>query len=548
MKYILQSTWFLLLFAVFATTACKKKTNEGDGTGGTVTTGEFVFNNALKKFVPDSITGNIISNDKIAVVFYYLQRGKLKDTLIQTDYLTGKPADYHFKVSPTVLSAWAAKDMSGITGVRILIRNDNMTSFDGIAKINYFNPAAPKFTGFPATKEPAMPGLTAITGNVTSEAGIAKIYFYDDLTGSFTVVDSIAGNSSTDLAVNYNYNYRLGAKNMRVEAVDIYGTKSFTTIVFVNVPFNPNIIPDAASIFYALPDGKTEMSGAITTFTNIASIKVYRVVGGAKTDVTSTVTGISVPVPAAKTVNFAINNFPYISNTNKDSCFIEVTDDGGRVGVGKIELKERSYYLWTNRTFQSQGTYTPTTTEENISTSCFFIGRVNQPLIGSCDVVGNTTYESEIDVLAYTTTAPAFTFYNPNNSGSIRTNYKCSSTGNSWAPVTILNNFTRVLLNTTVANGQGVYTKYTGGACFDDLSDAGLFSGTTTPSSNTAKFDNHITTPVGTGVFDPDPAQGAYLIRVKASKNILIKVTSATIVASPLQGKSFVICDIYKEK
>ncbi len=521
MKQINKNFLFVFLLVAISMAACKK--DKTGGTGGNIETGDYIFNNVLKTFNPSTITGTARSQDRNAIVFYYLKRDKKTDTLIKQDYLSEKPSEYNFSFSNNEMQKLTAMDMSIVTGIRVLIRNENQTTYEKTMKITYYDPAAPQLSNFVTSLTPTMPGLTDIKGTITSEPGLAKVYFYDDSTGAYTVIDSISVNNSKDYSLDYKYAYRMFTKNLKVEAVDIYGLKSSTIITFTNVPFNPSITPSAEIFYYALPDGGAIISGSIECYSNISEIKVYQVKGARET----LISPAGIVVPAAKTYDFSITDFPYEAGV--DTCKIVVKDDAGRTGTSKITLNELPYYYWKNVTMTAQGNAT------GGGTASFFVGGniAGSPTLGNCEVVG-AGIDSKIDFFVFCNSSNVFSFYNPSpTSASTISSYRCS--GTSWAPTT--SNLRTTYLK-VVAAGNNLYSKYPN---LSDLSTAS--TGLATPTSgNTAQSSsfNVSSAYLINGTINP-PSGGA-------AKNILIKVNSLNIQTNPDNPLSTINIDIMKEK
>lgn len=542
MKTILSYFSLLLLFAV-GVFSCKKDQLQSTTS---MTADAYVYNKATGKFSPTPVGGTLNSSAGVKVVFYYLQRSGAQDSLIQTDMPQGDTKAYKFQLKDDVTASLQTSNMSAVTGIKILVRNTDNSFFDQVIKVTYYDPAAPQFSNFATPITPAMPGTTNITGNITSEPGLTKVYVYDDSTGAFTVVDSIPGNNSKNLAVSYKYTYRFGAKNMKIEAIDIYGLKNSTNIAFVNVPFNPSIIPSAASFGYALPDGGATITGTITGYTNLADIKVYKVAG--TTETLLTLTSIKVPVPASKTYNFSITDFPFSAGV--DTCKIVVKDDGGRTGTAKIPLKELGYYYWKNVTMTAQGN------ANGGGTACFFIGTGTSALsLGSnCDLAsatqGANPLDAKIDFHIFATSAGAVTFYNPaNTSTATISGYKCYPGGTTqWNPANPVTNTNLKKTNfRVVPTTAALYNTY---PALPDLNLATV--GVTAPTANTVPSTgsnsfNLTDSYLIFGTIAPPTSVGG------ASKNILIRVTNLNVVgetsgSSTNYGKSTLTMDIMKEK
>lgn len=527
-----------ILFAAFLLilAACKKK--DQFMPDGTLETAEYIYNEAIKGFQPEAtVEGTVAANFDIRTIYYYLQRNNTTDSLLQTDFVeAGSGNNYTFSLDPAV---WNGVKFENVKGLKVLFVRDNTTSIEKFISITYFNPAAPQFSELPETVTPSLNGSTAITGKLSSETGIQKLYFSDNSTGNMELIDSIAVNGAKDYTINYPYTYKEGAGQMRVHATDIYGLVSEKLIQFVGIPFRPVLTFSNPVLKAALPHGTPIVSGAVKTFGELVALKAYVVKTSGETlvgDVSYALTGSA---PNEYNYTFSLADFPFADDVTE--CRIEAMDANNSNSSANNPVQILPYYHWKNVTMMAQGL--PNADPPLTSSSSFFIGEVNKPVIGSCDVNGNTTYDDKIDFVAYTTTAPAITFYNPNNTGSIRGNYRCNGGATGWTPATVRDVRMRVMLQTSVSNGSNIYTKYNAGGIESLGND--FFSGVSTPSANTAKYDN-VSTPAS-NVFHPD---NAYLVWMKTpeGKNILVHVKDTDMYTSPNQGRSTVVLDILKER
>ncbi|MFT3827154.1 MAG: hypothetical protein QM731_24725 [Chitinophagaceae bacterium] len=498
---------------------------------GALTTKDYVYNVALKGFQPeDKVNGNITANISMKVIYYYLQRESKQDTLIQLDFVpTEQQTNYTFAVNASI---WAGINLQGVKGLKLLCVQDNNTSLEKVIKISYYDPAAPVLTGIPETLTPVLIGNTAISGKATSETGIQKIYFYDNRSGSFKAIDSISGNGSKDLTINYNYVYADGAGQLKVAAVDIYGLRVEKTIQFVNIPFKPVITFATDTLRAALPDGKPAVTGTLKTYAAVTTVNVFVKTAGGET-----LSGSVTPVLTGSGANEYNYTFSYPSFAYADDvtyCKLVVTDGGGSNNAGEVPVKILPYYHWKNVTMMAQGI-----TGVN-STSCFFTGDPAQPLLGPCEVIANSSLDAKIDFAIFCNSSLALSFNNPANiSASTISTFKCS--GTSWNPATPTANTLKKTLFRVLASSVAetrVYTAYNGGT-ITDLGDA-FFTGVSAASANAPNSTQFTTASLIWGKMTP--ASGG------TTKNILIKINAVNIVPLSSQGTSTVTIDIMKEK
>ncbi len=155
-------------------------------------------------------------------------------------------------------------------------------------------------------------------------------------------------------------------------------------------------------------------------------------------------------------------------------------------------------------------------------------------------MVNDASNHAKVDFAIFTNSTGNLAFNNPANiSAATLTAFKCS--GAVWTPATptasTLKKTVFRVLGTGVAE-TGIYNKYNNNT-ITDLGDA-FFTGVSAPNANAPNQTTYTTasliwakmTPAGGGT----------------TKNILIKVQSLNIVASPNQGTSTITVDIMKEK
>lgn len=519
---------FIFLLGALVTVAACKKDKFTEPTGNLEAV-DYTWNVALKGFQPQAtVGGNLTTSFDMKTVYYYIQREGKSDSLIQLDFLQGEK-EYAFTIKPEV---WTNINLVGVKGIKLLAVQDNNTSLEKQVKITYFNPAAPVLKDLPETLTPSLTGTTAVTGKAVSETGITKIYFYDNSTGNFVVIDSVTANGSKDVTINYNYTYTAGAGQLKATAVDIYGLKADKVIQFVNIPFKPVITFDTDTLRTALPDGKPAISGTLKSYTSLASTEAYIVTAGGET-LHGTVTPVLVGNTATEyNYTFSVTGFPFAENVKE--CKLVAKDGTNNSNAGSVPVKILPYYRWNNITMMSQGV------AGTNSPSCFFIGELATPTLSACEVVNDATNHAKVDFAIFTNSALNLAFNNPANiSASTISTFKCN--GTSWTPATPTASTLKKTLFRVLGTGvaeTGIYNKYNNNT-ITELGDA-FFTGVSAPSANapnTTTFNN--TSLIWARV---TPAGGG------TTKNILIKVQSTDIVVSPNQGTSTITIDIMKER
>ncbi|MBO9198720.1 MULTISPECIES: hypothetical protein [Niastella] len=519
-----------LAACVMLIVACHKK--DFVQPDGTVDSPDFVYNVALKGFQPQtSVSGSINATINMEVIYYYLQRESKQDTLIQVDFPPSENRrDYQFEVKA---ASWAGINLAGVKGLKLLCVQDNSASFEKIINITYFDPNAPVLTGLPNTMTPALNGASSISGKASSETGLAMIYYADNRNGNFVNLDSVKGNGSKEITLNYNYTYGDGAGQFRVIAKDIYGLKTEKIIQFVNIPFKPVIAFSATELQTALPDGKPEISGTLKSYSPISTVTIYAVTNGGET-----VQGTVTPVLTSSASNdynysFTYSGFGYA--TNVTAAKLVAKDAGNSQNSASVPVKILPYYYWKNITMMSQGTATVN------SASCFFTGDVANPIKGGCDVVNDASTHAKIDFALFTNSAVSIAFQNPANiSASTLLTFKCN--GTSWAPATPTSSTLKKTLFRVLGTGSAetnVANRFNSNS-ITEMSDA-FFTGVSAPSASAPNNTQFSTGSVIYAKMTPAGGSGP-------TKNILIKIIGINPVASPNQGTSTLTFDIMKEQ
>jgi hypothetical protein len=195
------------------------------------------YNTATRKFMPDStVIVTLHAPSGVRLVYCYLMRTGAPDAMIYFDTASaGTEKDFTFHIPYAV---FRDADMSGVTGVKVMAKLLDNSSFEGIVPITPFTPPLPVLRNFPDTLMPDLAGgKTTVAGEVSSESGLSKIVLEDDYKGDFSPVDSVTGLQGVkDYSLSYNYAYRQYATHLKVIATDIYG---LTTSFVITMPVLP---------------------------------------------------------------------------------------------------------------------------------------------------------------------------------------------------------------------------------------------------------------------------------------------------------------------
>lgn len=519
-----------ILMLVTSLISCKKD-DSGPSTGA-LTAKDLIYNLATKNFNPDTaLTAEVTSSGAVNIVYCYLVRSNVQDSLI----FIGKPdqkdaKDYTFHISASKLPFSSIKK---VRGVKVMVKQDDNSSYEGFVKIDIYDPSKPFLTDFPVSLSPDLNGgTTAITGKITSESGIAKVDVYDDYQteGTFALVESIPLSGSKDYNVNFAYTYRKAAQHIKVSATDIFGQVMETVIdmpVDIN-NFKPKFADFPATVTPDVSGGTTNVTGKITSITGLAKVEVYDDFEGSYTLVQSIA-----DLNNSKDYAFSYN---YLFRKRAKNLRIVATDSDNL--PSEIIIPLNVTYLtevYRDVVMSSQTAETPGSFFD-VSTGAVF---------GNCAVSGN---ESKLDFLIYSSTAGVLSFYSPTNTSSAASNYKCS--GVSWVPVTANLKATRfrVLVPTTAGNtvADNIYALYNAGN-IDNLDD-NLFTGISVPGSSSTKYDA-VAAPAS-NIFN---VTSAYLLWLRipqangSSKNCLLRVKEVNINATT-PGLSTIKFDIIVQK
>lgn len=500
----------LLLALTTVMAACKKSTITGEGT---IVSAEYTYNRATKAFTPTAaVTTDVTSNIGVRFLYCYLVRSNATDSLIYvTDNTQNNPTTYKLNIPLTAFPA----NMSKVTGVKILGKQTDNTTVSGFIKINYFDPAAPSFSNFPASITANLTGgNTAIAGTVNSDYGIKQVDIYDDYktTGSYELVASLTDpNSTKQYALNYAYKYRKAAQNIKVIATDIYNqTKELIVPMPVDASvFKPIFVNFAASITPNLT-GTTAVTGNITSITGLKQVDIYDDYQGSYVLITT--------VNTSSSLNYTFN-YAYTFRKRASNIKLIATDNDGLTTEKTIPI---------NFTYQSRVYRDVVMSGQTTGTNTIFF-MDNGTTLGNCSLNAS---EPTMSFLYYgTSSGPSF--YSPTNTSSVASNFKCN--GTSWVianPASLRATRFRVLVQGASAGIDNIYAQYNAGN-IDALDDAFFVTtnGTALPGGSSARFDPTVT--ATTSIYN---VTNAYLIWVRVPtdntnttyKNGLIRVKENT--------------------
>lgn len=230
---LIQNLWFLgLIISSVIGQSCKKDkvvTSSPD----TFTTKAFTYNTATKQLSPETeLNGELNSPAGIKLIYCYLVRDNTTDSLI---YI-GIPAEdsrvnYKFSIPA---ATYAAAKLTQVTGIKVMVKHLDNTSFEGFIKLTSFTPPLPKLENVPLTLLPDVAGKINITGTASSENGLKTIEIFDDYQGTFVLVNKIdLPNNEKTYNLNYDYTYRKNAGNLKVVVTDRFDLKAEAT---ANIP------------------------------------------------------------------------------------------------------------------------------------------------------------------------------------------------------------------------------------------------------------------------------------------------------------------------
>ena len=205
--------------------SCKKDKTTGSSPD-ILNTRDFSYNMATRQISPDTeINGELNSPAGIKLIYYYLVRNNIPDSLI---YIGTPPAESTniYKFNLPGLSFGNAK-MTSVSGIKMMVKHLDNTSFEGFIKLSAFTPPLPKLENIPSSLLPDNSGKISITGNAGSENGLKLIEIYDDYEGTFALVSRIDLIQNEKVYVlNYEYSYRKNAGKLKVVVTDHFGLKA----------------------------------------------------------------------------------------------------------------------------------------------------------------------------------------------------------------------------------------------------------------------------------------------------------------------------------
>ncbi|WP_374163735.1 hypothetical protein [Arcticibacter sp. MXS-1] len=509
--------------------SCKK--DDSGPSSGEVKAKDFIYNLATKNFTPDTaLTAEVTSSGAVDIVYCYLVRSNTSDSLI----FVGKPdpgesRDYTFHISASKIPFSSVKS---VRGIKVMVRQGGNSSYQGLVKIDIYDPTKPFLSEFPVSISPDLGGgPTAITGKITSESGIAKVEILDDYqaSGVFKPVQSITVSNEKEYNLNYLYTYRKAAQHIKIIATDIYGQAMEQVIdmpVDVNV-FKPKFADFPESVTPDLTGGPTKVAGRITSFTGLSKIEIY-----------DDFEGSFVSVKTIGDLNDSHDytlNYDYQYRKRASKIKIVATDADNLTTELVIPL---------NVTYATEVYRDVMMSSQSATAPGSFFDASTGTVFGNCEVSGN---ENKLDFLLYTSTAGVLSFYSPTNTASAASSYKCN--GVSWTPVTANLKATRfrVLLPTTAGNtaSDNIYSAYNSGS-INNLDDS-FFGTISVPGSSSTKYD--ATATPASNIFN---TTSAYLIWFRipqangSNKNCLVRVKEVNINATV--GLSTVKFDIIVQK
>lgn len=218
--------------------SCKKDKTAAN-TPDVLTAKDFTFNTATGQTGPDTaLNGELNSTIGIRLIYFYLMRSDKTDSLIYRDTPAQENRNlYHFSI-PT--KSFSAAKLTKVTGVRVMVKHIDNSSFEGLIKMTAFTPTMPALSDIPASVLPDETGKTLIKGKASSENGLKLIEFYDDYRGVFEKIDQIelTKNEKT-YELSYQYTYRKNAGKIKIIITDNFGLKAESLI---NIPIKSYVL------------------------------------------------------------------------------------------------------------------------------------------------------------------------------------------------------------------------------------------------------------------------------------------------------------------
>ncbi|WP_316805581.1 hypothetical protein [Pedobacter nototheniae] len=522
MRTLLKS--LLYLFAgMVVLSSCKKTETAGLGS---FNADDYTFNRATKSFSTNKdVSAQITSSDGIRYVYAYLIRTNATDSLIAVAS-PNNATDYTFTIPTT---SFPLNNMSKATGVKVLAKQADNSTVEGFIKITYFDPALPQLKDFPIKLTADLNGgNTAITGNITSDYGLAQVDIYDDYQteNTYVLVNSITSLSNAkQYALNYAYKYRKAAQHIKVVAKDIYGQSNELIIAMpVDVTlFKPKFVSFPATITPNV-GSPTAFTGTITSVTGLKRIDVYDDYQGAYALVSS-----------LSNLNSSLNySFNYSYTYRKRAANLKV------VAVD-LEDVQSELVIPLNINYGTTLYRDVVMNAQTTGTNTIFFAETGTTA-GNCNLNAS---EATMAFLFYgTSTGPAF--YSPTNTASVASNFKCNGTSWSIANTGALRATRFRVLVPGTTGIDNIYAQYNANNI--DVIDDAFFTanGIAVPGSSSSRFD--ATAAATTAIFN---TTSAYLIYVRIPdvsgtgyKNALLRAKEAT----STTGTSTIKFDIYIQK
>jgi hypothetical protein len=229
----------MMMAGLFFLNSCKKDKTIAANAMDVLTAKEFTFNTAIGQTGPDTVlNGELNSPIGIRLIYFYLMRSNTTDSLIYR----ATPADenrnrYNFSIPA---QSFSSAKLTKITGIRVMVKHIDNSSFEGLIKVTAFTPPMPVLTGIPATLLPDETGKIVITGKASSENGLKMIEIYDDYKGVFEKAGQfVLTNNEKAYDLNYSYTYRKNAGKIKIVIIDTFGLKAEGLI---SIPLNSYIL------------------------------------------------------------------------------------------------------------------------------------------------------------------------------------------------------------------------------------------------------------------------------------------------------------------
>jgi hypothetical protein len=489
----------LLISSIFMQSCKKDKVT--NSSPDTFSTKEFTYNKATKQLSPDAtINAQLDAPAGIKLIYCYLVRNNTTDSLI---YI-GTPAEdsrnnYNFSI-PT--ANFSSANLTQVSGIRVMVKHLDNTSFEGFIPIKFFDPDLPQFNSFPTQINADLNEATAIAGNLTSDYGIKQVDIFDDFQteNTYVLAHSINTiNGAKQYALNYAYTYRKAAQHIKIRVTDIYNQ---TNELIINMPvdvavFKPKFIGFAAKIT-PITAGTTPLTGNITSVTGLKKIDIYDDRNGVY-ELVSTLSNLN----GVKTYNV---NTTYLYKKRASNLKLIAVD---------TEDLQTELIIPLNVNYGSVVYRDIFMTAQTLGTNTIFLE--NGTTAGNCNLIAN---EANIQFVFFAPTAGP-TLYNPfsGTTGTFPANMKCNGTGWTIAdPAALKDTKFRVLINGASTGQTDVYNLVAANE-IDDLSDAFFTSRTlSAPSSSGPRYE-------------ASAAPSASLFNLTTAKIIYLRITNRTTTA-----------------